>query len=69
MFLQILMPHEEDAAVRTLEMVDSLISKTPAYLLSCDISEEAVKTSFEAMTHLKYEEYKKTEKKGEKDED
>ena len=69
LFLQILMPHEEDAAVRTLEMVDSLISKTPAYLLSCDISEEAVKTSFEAMTHLKYEEYKKTEKKGEKDED
>ena len=68
LFLQILMPSEENAAVKTLEMVDSLISKTPAYVLSCNISEEAVKTSFEALTNLVYEDYKKIEKEEEKDE-
>jgi hypothetical protein len=68
LFLQILMPTEENAAVKTLDMVDSLITKTPAYLLSCDISEEAVKTSFEGMTGLAYENYRKIEKEDGKDE-
>ncbi len=54
LFTQILLPSKEEDAIKTLELVDNLIKKTPAYLLSCDISEEAVKTSFEALTGLAY---------------
>ncbi|MBQ7831269.1 MAG: hypothetical protein IJX30_09425 [Clostridia bacterium] len=54
LFQQILMPNEESAAIATLELTDKLIMQTPAYLLRCDISEEAVKLSFEALTGLKY---------------
>ena len=59
LFLQILLPEEENAVVATLELADALIKKTPAYLLRCDISETAVKTSFEAMTGKIYENSKK----------
>ena len=58
LFVQILIPDDEQNAAATLELADRLINKTPAYLLSCDISEEAVKTSFEAMTGEKYQEKK-----------
>ena len=54
LFLQVLMPSEERAAVATLDLVDKLIEQTPAYLLQCDISEAAVKTSFEALTKQNY---------------
>ena len=50
LFSQILLPTEEDMAVKTLEMADLLIKHVPAWVLSCDISEEAVKLSFETMT-------------------
>lgn len=58
LFLQILMPQKEEDAVATLSLTDRLIRKTPAFLLKCDISEEAVKTSFEAMTGENYVEKK-----------
>ena len=58
LFLQILMPQKEEDAIATLDLADHLIQKTPAYLLQCDISEEAVKTSFEYMTGRVYEENK-----------
>ncbi len=56
LFLQILIPEDEENASATLELVDKLIATVPAYLLQCDISEEAVKTSFEKMTGFSYEE-------------
>lgn len=59
LFLQILMPSQEEAAAATLDLADHLIAKTPAYLLQCNISEEAVKTSFSCITGLSYEENKK----------
>ena len=58
LFLQILIPENEENAVATLELADKLIATTPAYLLKCDISEEAVKTSFEAITGLSFEDAK-----------
>lgn len=61
LFLQILMPKNEEDAVATLSLTDCLIRKTPAFLLKCDISEEAVKTSFEAMTGENYVEKRKKE--------
>lgn len=53
-FLQILMPEDEENVARTLELTDKLVMNVPAYLLKCDISEEAVKTSFEALTGCSY---------------
>ncbi len=50
LFLQCLMPEDEDSASATLNLVDSLITSVPAYLLSCDISKEAVICSFECLT-------------------
>ena len=54
-FPQVLMPTDEENAVKTLELTDKLIQTVPVYLLKCDISEEAVKTSFEAMTGRAYD--------------
>ena len=54
LFIQILLPTEADAAVKTLELADKLISNVPAWVLGCDISEEAVVKSFEALTEKKY---------------
>ncbi len=61
LFTQILIPQEEDNAAATLELMDKLITQIPAYLLNCDISEEAVKTSFEALTGLSYAEKRNKE--------
>ena len=58
LFTQILIPNDESNAIATLELADKMVSNVPAYLLQCDISEEAVKTSFEAMTGLKFDEKK-----------
>lgn len=53
-FLQVLIPEEEENAKRTLELIDTLIATVPCYLLQCDISEQAVQTSFEEMTGKLY---------------
>lgn len=56
-FKQVYRPADKQAAINTLELLDRLL-KLPVYILECDISEEAVKTSFEALTGLSYEERK-----------
>lgn len=58
LFTQLLIPEEEENAAATLELADKLVTTVPAYLLKCTISEEAVKTSFEAMTGLAFDEKK-----------
>ena len=50
LFLQILLPTEAAAAEKTLELADKLIQNVPAWLLCCDLSDEAVRCSFEGMT-------------------
>lgn len=52
-FSQLLLPQDEEGATKTLELADKLVSNVPAYLLRCDISKEAAKTSFEALTGKK----------------
>lgn len=54
-FSQILFPQDAENAAKTLELTDKLISVVPAYLLKCNISEEAVKTAFEALTGQPYQ--------------
>lgn len=47
---QIYIPRTPDMLSLTLENMDKMLSRVPFYSLHCDISETAVKTSFEAMT-------------------
>ena len=54
MLAQMYMPPEQEATVKTLDMLDTLVRSIPVYILECDISEEAVKTSFEALTNTTY---------------
>lgn len=51
---QIYMPQTTKAADKTLSLIDLLIKKVPMYLLECDMSEDAVRTSFEQLTGLSY---------------
>lgn len=53
-FLQILFPEDEKNAALTLELTDKLVREIPCYLLKCDISEQAVQKSFEALTGKVY---------------
>ena len=51
---QLYIPKEEEPVVKTLELLNELMVTVPVYLLECDISEEAVKASFEALTGESY---------------
>ena len=53
-FTQILFPEDETNVTRTLELADKLVTEIPCYLLKCDVSEEAVQKSFEALTGKVY---------------
>lgn len=48
-FRQILLPQEEDLMVQLLEMMDRFVQEVPCYLLTCNISMEAVKVAYEGM--------------------
>ena len=54
LFKQVYLPADTLAAGLTLELVDMLIKKVPLYVLKCDMSEDAVRCSFEALTGLSY---------------
>lgn len=58
LFHQVLFPSDEENATRSLELFDELVQRVPTYLLKCDISETAVKTSFEQLTGLNFEQIK-----------
>ena len=50
LFTQILLPDDPNMVMKTMELVDVFISSVRSYVLKCDISEEAFKTSFNVMT-------------------
>ena len=50
LFIQLLMPKDIIMVARTLELADLLIKEVPSYLMRCDISYEAFKTSFDRLT-------------------
>lgn len=58
---QVYLPADGNAVGATLELLDRMLKIVPLYVLECDMSEQAVKTSFEAMTGLDYGEYKAQE--------
>lgn len=51
---QVYLPRDKQALVLTLDLLDRILKKVPIYLLHCDMTEEAVKTSFEALTGKPY---------------
>ena len=58
LFTQILIPNDENNAIATLDLADKMVTGLPTFLLQCDISEEAVRQSFQAMTGLNFDEKK-----------
>ena len=48
-FSQLLKPASPDGVAETLRIADLLIRNVPIFLLGCDVSDEAAKTSFTAM--------------------
>lgn len=54
LFNQVYMPEAAIAVGQTLELLDVLVKNVPLYLLTCDMSEDAVRCSFEALTGLSY---------------
>ena len=51
---QVYMPNDALAAANTLELMDALLTRVPLFDLACDMSEDAVRVSFEALTGLPY---------------
>lgn len=51
---QIYLPTNASSAEKTLQLFNRLIETIPIYLLECDISEDAVKISFEELTEKVY---------------
>jgi hypothetical protein len=54
LFNQLYLPSNPLAAALTLELADKLLKKVPIWLLQCDMSEDAVKCSFEMITNKKW---------------
>lgn len=51
---QVYMPYDAEAACKTLDLIDRLVRSVPLYHLRCNISEDAVRCSFEALTEFSY---------------
>ncbi len=54
LFQQTYKPHDKEAMQKTVSLVKELC-RVPCFAFSCDISENAVKASFEALTNSEYE--------------
>lgn len=59
MMQQIYLPKEEKKVARALELLDGLLQRVPFYVLRCDMSEEAVRCSFDGLTGKKYDDMKR----------
>lgn len=51
---QVYMPSTKTAMEATMKLIDRLITTVPVFILECDISEDAVKTSFTKLTNEEY---------------
>lgn len=49
LFSQTLMPSSADGVGKTLELMNEMVTRVPAYVLNCDISKEAFETSYNVM--------------------
>ncbi len=51
LFLQVFLPPDATGAVKTLELIDTLIRKTDFYVLSCNMEKEAADVAYIGMTN------------------
>lgn len=51
---QVYLPDQPREVMLALDLLDALLKRVPLYVLECDISEEAVRTSFETLTKTSY---------------
>lgn len=54
---QIYFPPDVGAAALALDLLDAMLARVPVYELACDMSEDAVRASFEGLTGLDYHDY------------
>ena len=54
---QVYFPPYASAAVLALDLLDAMLARVPVYELACDMSEDAVRASFEGLTGLEYHNY------------
>lgn len=57
LFRQTFFCDDPRVTTRTLELLDAVLKRVPVRLLGCDISREAAKCSFEAMTGRRFEDF------------
>lgn len=59
--------HRDDPALEylTLGFLDALLRRVPVYRLTCGMTDDAVRCSFEALTGLPYENYRRPDGCGE----
>ena len=55
LFLQVLTPADKETATVFLELLSDMIDKTPCYLLSCNMEQEAAEVSYAGMIRGKKE--------------
>ncbi|MDN4510659.1 MULTISPECIES: hypothetical protein [Gordonibacter] len=55
---QAYLPADPLAAGLTLELLDALLARVPLFDLACDVSEDAVRCSFEALSGRAYDDWK-----------
>ena len=55
LFLQVLTPADKETATVFLELLSDMIDKTPCYLLSCNMEQEAAEVAYAGMTEEKKE--------------
>ena len=58
MLRQAYLPADPLAAGLTLELLDALLARVPLFDLACDVSEDAVRCSFEALSGRAYDDWK-----------
>lgn len=56
---QIYLPQDASGTLATLALADTLIAKVPVYLLGCNMTMDAVKASFEALTGYEFDRNRK----------
>ncbi len=56
---QVYMPRDPESAFLTLGFLDTLLDKVPVYRLRCTMAQSAVRASFEAMTGLCFDDYRR----------
>lgn len=55
MMTQVYMPESKEKTERTLDLIEKTLKTVPAYFMTCNMEEEAAKTSFKAMNRIRFE--------------